>query len=92
MRNALRTLIVFVLLGAASAPAAHACAVCMGADDSSVAPAANGAIFFMIGVIGFILTSIVGFICYLAWRAKHPAVISPELAAAVAIISEEQHA
>lgn len=47
--------------------AAHACSVCMGAADSSVAPAANGAIFFMLGSIGTVLAGVAGFIFHL-WR------------------------
>jgi hypothetical protein len=82
-----------LLAGTLSSPAVNACAVCMGASDSTVAPAANGAIFFLIGVVGFVLSFLGGFIFYLARRAKYPAQIPPELADALAIISEEkQHA
>lgn len=83
------------LFGIALAPsAANACAVCMGGSDSTVAPAANGAIFCMIAVIGTVLAALAGFIFHLARRAKlSPVESTPELAAALSIISEEkQHA
>jgi hypothetical protein len=73
--------------------AANACAVCMGASDSSIAPAANGAIFFMIGLVGFMMASALGLIFYLARRANHPNPAHQELAQALKIISEDkQHA
>ena len=49
---------------------AMACAVCMGAADSNVAPAINAAIFLMLGFVGAILSGVVGFMFYLARRAK----------------------
>lgn len=95
MKTNVKTFIISAVLlaGVLSSPAANACAVCMGASDSTVAPAANGAIFFMIGTIGFILSFLAGFIFYLARRAKFPVQVPQELAEALAIISEEkQHA
>lgn len=72
MKNARR---FFALLFAAALLAlpktAAACAVCMGASDSNVAPAINAAIFLMLGFVGTILTGVVGFIFYLARRAKN---------------------
>jgi hypothetical protein len=55
------------------APAgARACAVCMGGNDTNLAPAMNAAIFMMLGCIGFILLSLMAFIIFLARRAARP--------------------
>jgi hypothetical protein len=59
---------------------ARACAVCMGASDSNVAPAVNAAIFLMLGCVALMLTSIVFFIFYLARRAKNSADDHEEIA------------
>lgn len=56
-----------------STPAAlHACSVCMGADDSKIGPAINSAIFLLLGCIGAVLASLVGFGFYLMKRAAAP--------------------
>ena len=52
--------------------AAHACDQCMGGKDPNIRPAINGAIFFMLGMVAFMLTSVSLFIRYLARRAKAP--------------------
>lgn len=49
-----------------------ACAVCMGASDSSVAPAMNAAIFLMLGFVALMLSSVGGFAFYLYRRSKMP--------------------
>jgi hypothetical protein len=49
-----------------------ACAVCMGASDSPVAPAINAAVFLLLGFIGTTLTGVGGFAFYLARRARQP--------------------
>lgn len=49
-----------------------ACAVCMGASDSPVAPAINAAIFLLMGFIGSMLAGVGGFAFYLSRRAKYP--------------------
>ena len=55
------------LMAVVFAPAAaNACSVCMGASDSSVAPAANGAIFALLGVVGSVLAGVAAFIFHLA--------------------------
>lgn len=60
--------------------AARACAVCMGGAGTestngggSVTSAVNGAILFMLGVIGFMLAGVGAFAVYLHRRAKNPA-------------------
>lgn len=50
----------------AGAPIANACTVCMGAEPKT-GEAINGAIFFMLGCIGFVLASIVG-VAWTIWR------------------------
>ncbi len=50
---------------------AHACAVCMGADDKT-GGAINGAIFLLLGCIGGVLASLAGFAFYLIKRASVP--------------------
>jgi hypothetical protein len=58
-------------IGFASLPAtAGACSICMGDVNSRFAPAANDAIFLMLGCIGFMMLSIVGCAFYFVRRAK----------------------
>lgn len=95
MKTAIKTSIISAVCfaGVFAPAAANACSVCMGASDSNVAPAVNGAIFFMIGVVGLMLASLGGFMFHLARRAKSSTQLPGELAGALAIISEEkQHA
>lgn len=56
-----------------------ACAVCMGASDSTVAPAMNAAIFLMLGFIGAMLAGVAGFAFYLFLRARRPVPAHEEL-------------
>lgn len=49
---------------------AKACPICMGGADTAVAPAMNGAIFLMLGLVGLMLSSAGGFIFYLSKRAR----------------------
>jgi len=49
---------------------ANACSACMGGVDTPVAPAMNGAIFLMLGLVGLMLSSVAGFIFYLSRRAR----------------------
>lgn len=49
-----------------------ACAVCMGASDSPVAPAINAAIFLLMGFIGSMLAGVAAFGFYLFRRSKQP--------------------
>jgi len=67
MKNTLKSVLIGVAVFAAMLlpSVANACSVCMGASDSTVAPAANGAIFLMFGVIGTVLSAIGGFIFHL---------------------------
>ena len=46
------------------------CAVCYGAIDDPMANGMNNAILFLLGVIGFILLSIIGTTLYFYNRAK----------------------
>lgn len=65
-----------VVIGAAAAAhfptAASACTACMGDVNSKVAPAINGAIFLMLGCIGFMLATAASFGIYLMRRANAP--------------------
>ena len=76
MQRLLVTTVVALVL--ALAPAAEACTVCMGDNNSNVAGAANAAIFLMLGALGlmFIATAAVAF--YLYKRARTP--LPPHLA------------
>lgn len=49
------------------APAAHACAVCFGAPNTPATHGMNNAIFFLLGVVGFVQ---IGFasLFYTLWR------------------------
>jgi hypothetical protein len=49
-----------------------ACAACMGDVNSKFAPATNDAIFLMLGVIGFMMATILGCGFYLFKRSKAP--------------------
>ncbi|MEI8340755.1 MAG: hypothetical protein WCH43_04355 [Verrucomicrobiota bacterium] len=49
---------------------AQACPLCMGGADTPIAPAMNGAIFLMLGLVAMMLTSAGGFIFYLSRRAR----------------------
>jgi hypothetical protein len=66
-------------LAVCASDVSRACAVCMGAPDSKVAPAMNAAIFLMLGVIGTVLGSVGGFVLYLRKRAKSPGADLDEL-------------
>ena len=93
MKTGIKTLLFSAVLPALAFPpsVANACAVCMGGSDSTVAPAANGAIFFMLGTVGVMLACVAGFIFHLARRARLSAPV--ELPGALKIIpEEEQHA
>ena len=72
------------LMSICASSAVHACSVCMGANDSQIAPAINGAIFLMLGFVGFMMISVLGFIFYLAKRANSPMPPHEELAQAIA--------
>lgn len=67
MKSAIKFFSIAALVLMLLPGAADACSVCMGASDSSIAPAANGAIFFMLGSIGAVLAGVAGFIFHL-WR------------------------
>jgi hypothetical protein len=69
MKKAAALLIATMVLAPAGA---SACAVCMGASDSNIAPAMNAAIFTMLGCIGAVLLSLIFFIICLAHRARRP--------------------
>jgi hypothetical protein len=51
---------------------ARACDACMGGKDPTIRPAVNGAIFFMLGMVGMMATGVGFFMHYLAKRAKMP--------------------
>ena len=72
MKTTYRTTIAaLVMFSALCAPhSSQACAVCMGANDSLIAPAINAAIFMMLGFVGLMMASVLGFMFYLSRRAK----------------------
>ena len=51
---------------------ASACAMCMGAPDGHTGEALNGAIFFMLGCLGFIMLGIGAVVYSFVRRAKNP--------------------
>lgn len=72
-RSSLKTMLRLFAGVAALAPAPLlACAVCMGDANSQIAPATNGAIFFLLGCIGAMLTGVGGFAFYLFLRSRKP--------------------
>lgn len=62
---------------------AQACTACMGDVNSKTAGAINAAIFLMIGMIGAMLASLVGFAFYLSRRAAAPVPPHAELGQAM---------
>ena len=46
------------------------CAVCYGATDDPMANGMNNAVFFLLGIISFILLSIIGSILHFYKRSK----------------------
>ncbi len=49
------------------APSAHACAVCFGAPNTPATHGLNNAIFFLLGVVGFVQVGFVS-LFYTLWR------------------------
>ncbi len=73
-----RLVTLFIAFIVSAMPATvQACSVCMGADDSRTGPAINSAIFLLLGCIGGVLATLVGFGFYLMKRANAP--LPPEL-------------
>ena len=52
---------------------------CMGGKDPNIRPAINGAIFFMLGMVGLMATAVGLFMRYLAKRANTPPAPEEEL-------------
>ena len=72
-RTLIPRLLTMVAIAVALAPTRLlACAVCMGASDSSIAPAMNAAIFLLLGFLGTMLTGVGGFALYLSRRSRLP--------------------
>ena len=89
-RTSQRLLFLFLTAAIFSPASLKACAVCMGGADTPVAPAMNGAIFLMLGLVGMMLASVGGFIFYLSRRARLP---QPELNRILSSMQEgTQHA
>ena len=61
-----------LLLLAAMASEARACAVCFGAPGSEETRAITWAVLFMLGVLACVLTGVVAFMIQLARRARRP--------------------
>ena len=59
--------------------AVQACDQCMGAKDSHIRPAVNGAIFFMLGLVAAMAGSIGLFMRYLSKRSHLPLAPHEEL-------------
>lgn len=59
--------------------AARACDACMGGKDPNIRPAVNGAIFFMLGMVGLMATGVGFFMRYLSKRASLPLAPHEEL-------------
>jgi hypothetical protein len=76
MKNLLR---ILVLLVAVAPQFANACSACMGDPNSNVAKGANGAIFFMLGVLSCIFGLLGTFAYQLYRRSKLPAPPHAEL-------------
>ena len=60
---------------------ASACSVCMGDPNSKAAGAINGALFLMLGFVGFILSALAAFAWVLMKRAGNPVAPHAEIAA-----------
>ena len=76
-----RALVVIFSAALTHLPAtARACTACMGDVNSKTAPAINGAIFLMLGCIGFMLACAASFAFYLMKRANSPLPPHAELA------------
>ena len=70
-RGLTRSILLGVLAALIFLPSpARACSACMGGADTPIAPAMNGAIFLMLGLVGLMLSSVAGFIFYLARRTR----------------------
>jgi hypothetical protein len=65
----MRTLLITLSLTAVPR-LALACPVCFGQNDSPLAKGANMGIFFMLGVVGVMLTGFAAFFVYLSRRAR----------------------
>jgi hypothetical protein len=70
MKHVLR---ILVLLAVAAPQLANACSACMGDPNSNIAKGANGAVFFLLGVLGCIF-GLLGSFAYQIYRtSKRPA-------------------
>ena len=56
---------------------ALACPVCFGNSDAPMAKATNAGIFFMLAIVGVVLTGFASFFIYLIRRANRAAVEAP---------------
>lgn len=83
-----------ILLFLLSQNRADACAACMGAANSSVAPAMNAAIFLMLGVVFTLLLAVLGFVAHLVHRQRKMAVSenesSPDTRSPLAKLAKEK--
>lgn len=87
-----RAIALLAVLTAALPQTSQACAVCMGASDSAVAPAINAAIFLMLGFVGIMLGGAGGFAFYLFRRGKLPAPPHEELTQMICQEGSRNHA
>lgn len=71
--------------------AARACDACMGAKDPTIRGAANGAIFFMLGMVAMMVTLVGFFMRYLAKRAAMPLAPHEELARMMTMPERPNH-
>ena len=68
--NLLKRLLALTVVACAVCSQATSCPACYGASDSPLTAGMNTAILVMIGIIGFVLSSIVGCFILLWRRAK----------------------
>ena len=70
---------------------AQACDACTGGKDPNIRPAINGAIFFMLGMVGLMASGLGLFVTYLVRRAKAAMPPHEELARMMSLPEEPNH-
>jgi hypothetical protein len=61
---------LLTLMFLAAPPLALACPVCFGQNDSPLAKGVNMGVFFMLGIVGVMLTAFATFFIHLSRRAR----------------------
>ncbi len=65
------TLIAMAINALLAPSVAQACAACFGASDAPMAKGMNMGIFFMLGLVGAVLSTFAVFFVYLGNKARH---------------------